>query len=526
MAQAPPYDPKTLKWNQLHTLNEEKLYCYCGTDRGTGLTFQCERCLNWFHGPCVQIDYGQVVPFICNYRFICSWCGEGGVEFFERHTASWKNIITTAIANMSIIHAPKKYFGKDEIVPYLKDNWNAICTGRQQTKTWWATVGTCLSTSPNDFLPQEGTGHSAASPYTLMETNIFNIRPNPPGHVARGSLPNQDPTTPPVKKPTKRAKDQNDGQSSTKEGKSKKVKSEKSSSKKINSEDTLAYLNKLKNQSPVENITNRDDYRYTLAEPDVGVQGGFRERITDPGVFFSREDRSPFIQLSKDRLSASTDKGFRLARATHFVNNGTWYYEVTIDKPSEVPVPPSQRDSNQPIDGAHTRIGWAQRYATIEAPVGFDEFGYSYRDKTGDKVHLGTPLPYGSTYGPGDVIGFLISIPKIKPFQAKKRERTVIVLKGTLYFEEHCKKPEKLGKVPGSKIYFFKNGVSQGVAFEDIYEGDYYPAVSLYRGAHTTVNFGPDFKHPPMGIEGWRPFCERYVEQSIEETLLDMVVVV
>jgi hypothetical protein len=33
------------------------------------------------------------------------------------------------------------------------------------------------------------------------------------------------------------------------------------------------------------------------------------------------------------------------------------------------------------------------------------------------------------------------------------------------------------------KIEFFKNGVSHGIAFTDIYKGVYYPAVSLYKNA-------------------------------------------
>ena len=36
-----------------------------------------------------------------------------------------------------------------------------------------------------------------------------------------------------------------------------------------------------------------------------------------------------------------------------------------------------------------------------------------------------------------------------------------------------------------------------GVAFEDIYEGIYYPAVSLYKPCTVAVNFGPDFWAEP-----------------------------
>lgn len=43
--------------------------------------------------------------------------------------------------------------------------------------------------------------------------------------------------------------------------------------------------------------------------------------------------------------------------------------------------------------------------------MGFDEYGFAYRSKTGDKVHAAECLPYGEPYGPGDVIGMLIHLP-------------------------------------------------------------------------------------------------------------------
>lgn len=42
----------------------------------------------------------------------------------------------------------------------------------------------------------------------------------------------------------------------------------------------------------------------------------------------------------------------------------------------------------------------------------------------------------------------------------------------------------------GSKILGYKNGVSQGVMFENIYDGVYHPAISLYMGAKVWEGFG------------------------------------
>ncbi len=42
------------------------------------------------------------------------------------------------------------------------------------------------------------------------------------------------------------------------------------------------------------------------------------------------------------------------------------------------------------------------------------------------------------------------------------------------------------------QIIFFKNGVNQGVAYEDLFEGMYYPAISLYKSCtvRERVNLG------------------------------------
>lgn len=55
--------------------------------------------------------------------------------------------------------------------------------------------------------------------------------------------------------------------------------------------------------------------------------------------------------------------------------------------------------------------------------------------------------------------------------------------------------------VPGSKIVFFKNGESQGEAFVDINAGAYYPAISIFKNATVSVNFGPNFKYQEIEEE-------------------------
>lgn len=81
----------------------------------------------------------------------------------------------------------------------------------------------------------------------------------------------------------------------------------------------------------------------------------------------------------------------------------------------------------------------------------------------------------------------------------------VVRYRGQLYFVEDDQ-PIEPCVVHGSFIEFFLNGVSLGKAYQDIKEGTYHPAISMY--SHTKqvtpvrvmVNFGDaPFEHPPKG---------------------------
>lgn len=52
------------------------------------------------------------------------------------------------------------------------------------------------------------------------------------------------------------------------------------------------------------------------------------------------------------------------------VTRGCWYWEATIE---ELP------------EGAAVRLGWGQELANLQAPLGYDKFGYSWRSRKGTK---------------------------------------------------------------------------------------------------------------------------------------------
>ena len=272
---------------------------------------------------------------------------------------------------------------------------------------------------------------------------------------------------------------------------------------------------------------NRLGFRYTPAgvAPPGSTLPCRTIESTPPQFRVSWEDRSAFIKVTPDGLGLSGERGFRSARCNVPIREGAWYMEVRIECGSG-DRPPDVQDTRE---GCHVRIGWARREAALNAPVGLDGYSYGYRDKTGDKVHLSRPRPYGRSFRTGDVVGMYIFLPpRRKPDDGDshdpahlKRERIPIEFKGQEYFEsleyaqskemialmQYSNKapdtaslpsaplakksanpknlPERKGpgsapptlrplpQLQGSHIAFFVNGECQKIAFSDIY--DYLP---------------------------------------------------
>lgn len=264
---------------------------------------------------------------------------------------------------------------------------------------------------------------------------------------------------------------------------------------------------------------NRQGFRYIPAGPSATPGVICRTLESPPAncVHVSWEDRSPFVRVTEDGLRLTTDKGYRSARLNVPVREGKWYFEVIIERGGGE----GKGDVTNP-EGSHVRLGWARREAPLNGPVGLDGYSYGMRDKTGEKVTLSRPKPYGRPFKTGDVIGLYISLPPRTEAQPGDptdparivRKRIPIQFKHQLYFEsmeyrvpkemeallEQNNKPpapvlpsptkrsakslpernrpkpvaapvmRPLPILKGSKVAFFVNGECQGVAFEDIYD--------------------------------------------------------
>ncbi|KAJ8543819.1 hypothetical protein K7X08_025437 [Anisodus acutangulus] len=220
----------------------------------------------------------------------------------------------------------------------------------------------------------------------------------------------------------------------------------------------------------------------------------------DMKICLSKVYKAEKVDVSEDRLTAGSTKGYRMVRATRGVLEGTWYFEIKVVKLGET---------------GHTRLGWSTDKGDLQAPVGYDGNSFGYRDIDGSKIHKALREKYGEEgYGEGDVIGFYINLPEGSQYAPKPPR--LVWYKGQRYICASDPKEDPPKIIPGSEISFFKNGVCQGVAFKDLYGGRYYPAASMYTlpdqpNCVVKFNFGPDFEFFP------EDFAERPVPRPMAE---------
>uniref|UniRef100_A0A914ECQ1 B30.2/SPRY domain-containing protein n=1 Tax=Acrobeloides nanus TaxID=290746 RepID=A0A914ECQ1_9BILA len=253
-------------------------------------------------------------------------------------------------------------------------------------------------------------------------------------------------------------------------------------------------------------------------------------------VSLSPNDKENKLKLGSDLLTITGNEGYSTALATHSVSHGKWYYEVEFLRQPPVLVPMAATDTS------HIRIGWAQIYDILQAPIGYTKFSYSWRSKFGTIFHEGKGKHYMNLkegFREGDVLGCLIDLPSLNSISREKFSqilpsshkdshliRSSKCQNRYSFAERHGdlemkEKLQSLKSLEGSRIEFFKNGKSCGTAFTNIYSGSYFPAVSLYYQSKIKCNFGPVFKFSPP--HDAKAMCERAVESIVEQTVTDLL---
>ncbi|GBM38040.1 Set1/Ash2 histone methyltransferase complex subunit ASH2 [Araneus ventricosus] len=497
--------------------------CYCGKERNLNIVeLQCGGCSKWFHEHCLSISIGKCLPFMTYYSFFCKHCNSSGVETFTKKHPNFSQMCGTALANLmqqcSSDGKPRTMFSKDkEVIPYIVENWECLThMPRRIKQTWHNTVHKTMLKDSDVFICDDN-GFDGGPMFGLVNRDLVKIGPNY-DNASRG--------------PQKLNIDSSSSQGAFNKGRSSKRKffdSQMSGTgKKVKSDLVMPKLPP--NGYPLEHPFNKDGYRYILAEPDPHapfrqefdesqdwagkpIPGWLYRKLTPSNVLIALHDRAPQLKVSDDRLSVTGEKGYCMARATHGVNRGTWYFEITMD---DVP------------DGAAARLGWSQPLANLQGPLGYDKFSYSWRSRKGTKFHESRGYHYSDEgYGQGDTLGFLIHLPQIGdkiPLPPIYKDKPLVKFKSYLYYEEKDEVQLELKNMKpfsGSKIVFYKNGKNLGTAFENINAGTYYPALSLYKSCTVSMNFGPAFKYPPA--EKYKPICDLAHEATIEQAMTDLL---
>ena len=260
-------------------------------------------------------------------------------------------------------------------------------------------------------------------------------------------------------------------------------------------------------------------------------------------------------------------RGYRMSRATHGVSNGCYYYEAIIVGGDNNNIYSGQKrplheSSNQeePSDLAtkrqktgHVRIGWSTRSGDLQAPVGYDASSYAIRDTGGSRIHKSRREDKwgGTEFGPGDVVGFAISLYSDNTAKSSTTVPSSLVLdSATIGGTNGVSNGVKVDATTGSHIRFFVNGKQVGdKAFDNITPGTYYPAVSCYSDSTVKLNFGPHFVYPPnkemqpvsdlcsvpprpgdvldtvlsTSNEGKKPFSSKKVDERVVTAFKDLV---
>lgn len=150
-----------------------------------------------------------------------------------------------------------------------------------------------------------------------------------------------------------------------------------------------------------------------------------------------RSDGLSLIENSNDTVGVIPSMGWKTGRCDVCIKEGVSYWEIEVIKGGTVSLPSEEDDilkRREKIDTSpHLRFGISRRETSLEAPVGFDSYGYGIRDQSLESVHEGKLrkiLQDGKILKPGDRLGFILELPKIDKQIEQAKEYTARRLDG------------------------------------------------------------------------------------------------
>ncbi|KAH3899125.1 related to COMPASS component BRE2 [Saccharomycodes ludwigii] len=121
----------------------------------------------------------------------------------------------------------------------------------------------------------------------------------------------------------------------------------------------------------------------------------------------SLTDKSDEIYLTENNFfhqcTVPKKYGWRSIKSEVAIKEGLCYFEIRILHNDNI--------------NSNIRFGISRREASLEAPIGYDSYGYGIRDKTLESVHCGklkTFSKYKLSLKKGDIVGVLVKLPTME----------------------------------------------------------------------------------------------------------------
>lgn len=239
---------------------------------------------------------------------------------------------------------------------------------------------------------------------------------------------------------------------------------------------------------------NKRGFKYKPCRPNPNMDSTLYSTTDLPpyNTHWSYFDRSSDMMVSNDMSIVATQEshGWRSSRSSVSIREGKWYIEYKIvngiSDAENDQTPVSDSRSCTPTTNinlsAHVRMGIARPEASLEAPVGFDGYGYGIRDINCETIHLSRRNQIGEGYRNdlkvGDVVGLLVELPDLE--LQKDIARSMII-------EETLSDPSRLYSKEESNLPILKNTfLENGVQREMIpikYKGELYFEEYEYTGS-------------------------------------------
>ncbi|TID14946.1 hypothetical protein CANINC_004617 [Pichia inconspicua] len=239
---------------------------------------------------------------------------------------------------------------------------------------------------------------------------------------------------------------------------------------------------------------NKRGFKYQPCRPNPILDSKLYSTTDLPpyNTHWSYFDRSSDMMVSSDMSIVATQEshGWRSSRSNISIREGKWYIEYKIingindAEKDQTPISDSRSctPSSSMNHSAHVRMGIARPDASLEAPVGFDGYGYGIRDINCETIHLSrrSQIINGSRSDlkVGDVIGLLVELPD---FELQKDIAKSMIIERTL------SDPSKLYGPDESNDSLLKNSfIENGVQREMIpirYKGELYFEEYEYTGS-------------------------------------------